>query len=86
MSDIVDVMGYKTTSGSKPRLKEITETASVRGGIKRTDRPMVAIITVSISIKSVKVAFQKNMPKIEVPSPIMTPLTSAKTMTERKSK
>ncbi len=84
MSATVDITGYTITSGSKPCLKERTETAIVMGGIKRIERPMVAITTARISMKFITVTFQRSSPKIEVPSPIMMPLTSDNVMTARK--
>jgi hypothetical protein len=77
MSEIGDVTGYTTTSGSKPLLKVKTEKNIVKGEIKTTDNAIVAVITASKCVKSINVAFQRNIPKIHVAAPMVTPLTRA---------
>ena len=85
MSDTADVIGYTTTSGSSPRLNENTEKIIVKGETNTTDKAIVAIITTSNGIKSIKAAFQRNTPKTQVPTPTLTPLTRANvTITRRR--
>jgi hypothetical protein len=47
MSDTGEVIGYTTTSGSSPLLKERTENTIVKGETKTTDKAIVAVITAS---------------------------------------
>jgi hypothetical protein len=84
ISDIVEVTGYTMMSGSSPRLKERTENPIVRGETNTTDKAMVAVTTVNKWIKSIIVAFQRNMPNIQVPVPTLTPLTKARVTTTRR--
>ena len=81
MSAIVAVTGYMMISGSKPRLKEKTETAIVIGDTKTRDKPMVPIITAKMLPKSIMVAHQRNRPNIHVVNPMAVPLTNVSVTT-----
>jgi hypothetical protein len=84
MSDTGEVIGYTTTSGSSPRLKEKTENSIVKGETNTTDKAIVEIITANNGKKSIIVASQRNTPKTQVPAPTLMPLMRAKVMTTRK--
>ncbi len=81
ISATVAITGYTVTSGSKPRLKDRIETATVMGEIRTIDNPIVETTTAIMETQSTMLAPQTATLKSDATSPTTMLLSSVSVTT-----